>query len=388
MNSPTPRAVTTTSSSRTGCSASRDSSSATRVVAHVVAGQVADRLSGPLSSRANIPYTSIQSLRAYGDGVVFIGSSFQRETEVARLSDGRLEVLRPSRPLPFSVDFLPTPEFIEYPTVGGATAYALYYAPANPEVALQDGEKPPVLVYVHGGPTSAAPRDFVARRAHRFWTSRGIAVVDVDYRGSSRYGRAYRNLLRGQWCVADVEDAVAAVDFLVARGDVDGDRALIRGGSAGGTTVLLAIASSNRFAAGANYFGVTDMVALLSDDHKFESRYAIQLIGPYPERADLYTERSPINHVDRLSSPLIVFQGVDDSVVPTSHSEQIVDAVHARGLPVAYIPFPGEGHGFRRADSQIRSMEAELWFYGQVLGFEPADEIAPVPLTGRAGPLS
>ena len=349
------------------------------VEAHVIADHLTDRLSG----HTDLPYTTIESLRAAGDGVVFVGASFQREAEVALLNGGRLHVLRPARQLPFDAHFLPPPEFIEYPTSGGANAYALFYAPAHPGVCLPEGERPPVLVYVHGGPTGAAARDFGARRAHRFWTSRGIAVVDIDFRGSSRYGRTFRNLLRGEWCVADVADAIAAVDFLVARGDVDGKRALIRGGSAGGTTTLLALATSDRFAAGANYFGVTDMVALLNDDHKFESRYSIQLIGPYPERADLYRQRSPINHVNNLSSPLIVFQGSDDPVVPPRHSQLIVDAVLARGHRVAYLEFEGEGHGFRRAESQIRSMEAELWFYGQVLGFEPTDRIGPVPLDGR-----
>jgi dipeptidyl aminopeptidase/acylaminoacyl peptidase len=346
---------------------------------HVIADRLCDRLSG----HPDLPYTTIQSLRAVGGGVVFVGSSFQRESEVVRFSGGRLDVLRPARQLPFDAAYLPSPEFIEFPSSGGGHAYALFYAPANPGVGLPDGERPPVLVYVHGGPTGAAPRDFNARRAHRFWTSRGIAVVDVDFRGSSRYGRSYRNLLRGQWCVTDVHDAISAVDFLVARGDVEGNRALIRGGSAGGTTALLALATSNRFATGANYYGVTDMVALLGDDHKFEARYAFQLIGPYPERADLYEQRSPINRVHDLSSPLIVFQGADDPVVPPQHSELIVDALHARGQKVAYLSFEGEGHGFRRAESLIRSLEAELWFYGQVLGFEPADTIEPVSLNGR-----
>ncbi|HUF96562.1 MAG TPA: prolyl oligopeptidase family serine peptidase [Ilumatobacter sp.] len=350
---------------------------------HVVREPAADRL----SIGAALPYTAISSLRMQGDDVVFLGASFQREGEVVRLSADASgapspEVLRSARTLPFATDFLPDPEFITFPTGIGAVAHALYYAPAHPSVALPDDELPPVLVFIHGGPTAAAGRAFAARRSHRFWTSRGIAVVDVDYRGSTRYGRAYRNLLREQWCVVDVEDAAAAVDFLVARGDVDGSRALIRGGSAGGTTTLLALSHTNRFAAGANYFGVTDLAALLSDEHKFESRYTVQLIGDWPEQADRYAERSPINHVDRLTTPLIVLQGLDDTVVPPAHSDRIVDAVRARGLPVAYLRFEGEGHGFRRAENMIRAMEAELWFYGQVLGFEPADDIEPVPLAG------
>lgn len=349
---------------------------------HVVRETAADRL----SSGVAVPYTSISSLHRSGDGVVLLGASFQREGEVARVArtsggGGEFEVIRPARTLPFDVDYLPDPEFISFPTGGGATAHGLYYAPSHPHVALPDGELAPILVFIHGGPTAAAGRAFVARRTHRYWTSRGFAVVDVDYRGSTRYGRRYRNLLRGQWCVLDVEDAVAVVDFLAARGDVDGNRALIRGGSAGGTTTLLALALTDRFAAGANYFGVTDMAALLSDDHKFESRYTLQLIGDWPEQSARYAERSPINHVDQLSTPLIVMQGLDDTVVPPSHSEQIVDAVRGRGLPVAYLAFAGEGHGFRRAENLIRSMEAELWFYGHVLGFEPADAIEPVTLT-------
>ena len=235
---------------------------------------------------------------------------------------------------------------------------------------------------IHGGPTGAAPRQFSATYGHRFWTSRGFAVVDIDYRGSTGYGRAFRNLLRGQWCVTDVEDAIAAARHLVDRGDVDGSRLLIRGGSVGGTTTLLALAGGDVFAAGANLFGVTDLVALMSDDHKFESQYSIQLIGPWPEAADAYAERSPINHVDELSTPLIVLQGADDTVVPPSHSERIVEALSAKGVPVAYVVFEGEGHGFRQAANVVRAVEAELWFYGHVLGFDPADDIEPVSIAG------
>ncbi|HEY5662997.1 MAG TPA: prolyl oligopeptidase family serine peptidase [Ilumatobacter sp.] len=343
---------------------------------HVVGGPLGDRL----SSGAETPYTSITSLRRAGDTAVFVGASFQREAEVVRLVGGHLEVLRPARALGLDPAFLPRPEFISFPTAGGATAHALYYAPAHPDVELPAGELPPLLVYIHGGPTAAARRQFAAGSGHRFWTSRGIAVVDVDYRGSSGYGRAYRNLLRGQWCVADVEDAIAATRFLSDRGDVDGDRLLIRGGSAGGTTTLLALTRAGVFAAGANHFGVADLVALLSDDHKFESQYTVSLIGPWPAAADVYAERSPINHVDEIASPLIVLQGLDDTVVPPAHSTRIVEAMQAKGLPVASLMFEGEGHGFRRAETIVRATEAELWFYGQVLGFEPADPIEPVTI--------
>jgi dipeptidyl aminopeptidase/acylaminoacyl peptidase len=347
---------------------------------HVATGALADRLvPGP-----ELPYTSIASVRRVGDVVTFVGSSYSRESEVARLvgvgPDGRLEVVRPARPLGLDPGFLPEPELVRYPTSGDEEAYALYYAPAHPDVRLPDGERPPLLVFVHGGPTARAARRYVAHLGHRFWTSRGFAVVDVDYRGSTGYGRAYRRLLRERWCESDVDDAVAAAAHLARRGDVDGDRLLIRGGSAGGTTTLLALARHDTFAAGTNLFGVTDLVALMSDDHKFESRYTVQLVGPWPEAADRYAARSPINCADDISVPLLVLQGSEDHVVPPAHSERIVDALRAKGLPVGYLVFDGEGHGFRRADSRIRAVEAELWFYGYVLGFEPADRLEPVPM--------
>jgi dipeptidyl aminopeptidase/acylaminoacyl peptidase len=231
------------------------------------------------------------------------------------------------------------------------------------------------MVYVHGGPTGSAQRRLVPGRGHRFWTSRGVAVVDVDYRGSTRYGRTYRRKLLGNWCVYDVDDAVAAARFLAARGDVDGERLVIEGGSSGGTLVLLAIANHDVFAAGTNLFGVTDMSALITNDHKFESQYTFGLIGPWPEAADEYAKRSPINFPERLSAPLLVLQGSDDTVVPPAHSERIVDALRSKGLPVAYQRFDGEGHGFRAAESIVRWFESDLYFYGRVLGFEPADDV-------------
>lgn len=352
------------------------------VAAHVIGDPTGARLDIG-GTQIDTGCTSIDDVRAGRDGsIVFVGASFREETSVRRVTAvGQLETLRPARTLPFDPAFLPDPELIEFPTPGGGTAYGLFYAPAHPDVTLPDGELPPVVVTIHGGPTAQARRLF--NPTHRYWTSRGIAVVDVDYRGSSGYGRAYRNLLRGNWCVTDVEDAVAAVDYLVEQGRVDGNRAVIRGGSAGGTTTLLALATTDRFATGANYFGVADLAALITDDHKFESRYTVGLVGPYPEQADVYAARSPLTHADSIEVPLIVFQGLDDMVVPPAHSERIVDAVHARGLPVGYLAFEGEGHGFRRAENQIRSLEAELWFYGYVLGFTPADPVEPVRLEGR-----
>lgn len=344
---------------------------------HVVSG-------GDLSNGVATPYSTISSLRRSGDRLVFVGASFASTAEVVEVVDGQLTVLRSATPLPYDDAYLPEPELISFSTTDDQTAHGLFYPPAHPDVTLPAGELPPLVVMIHGGPTASAPRQFSAAYGHRFWTSRGFAVVDLDYRGSSGYGRAFRNLLRENWCRVDVDDAVAAARFLAHRGDVDGDRLVIRGGSAGGTTTLLALARGDTFATGCNLFGVTDLVALMSDDHKFESQYSISLIGPWPAARERYAERSPINLVDDLATPIIVIQGADDTVVPPAHSHRIVDAVHDKGIPVSYIEFPGEGHGFRQAPNIIRAIEAELWFYGRILGFTPADDIEPVSMNGRS----
>lgn len=341
---------------------------------HVVAGPTGDRL----SNGVDVPYTSITSLRRSGDALVFVGASFSTESEVVRVVGDEIEVLRPARDLGLDPAFFPQPEFIEYPTTDGATAYGLFSAPSHPDHELPAGERPPLIVFIHGGPTSSAARQL--RLGQRYWTSRGFSVVDVDYRGSTGYGRRYRNLLRGNWCRSDVDDAVAAARYLADRGDVDGDRLVIRGGSAGGTTTLLALAHHDVFATGTDLFGVADLEALLTDDHKFESQYAVSLVAPWPEGAEVYAARSPINHVEAITRPLLVLQGSDDPVVPPAHSEKIVEAMRRKGIPVGYLVFDGEGHGFRRAENIVRSVEAELWFYGHVLGFEPADRIEPVPI--------
>jgi dipeptidyl aminopeptidase/acylaminoacyl peptidase len=343
-----------------------------------------DRDGDRLSVDPELPYTSISSLRRTSDGFVFVGSSYQVASEVVRWRDGEVDVVRPGRELGVDAAFLPAPELITFPTSRGDVAHGLYYAPAHPDHELPDGERPPLMVFVHGGPTSAAQRQIVLNRGHRFWTSRGVAVVDVDYRGSTRYGRTYRRKLLGNWCVIDVDDAVAAARHLADRGDVDGGRLMIEGGSAGGTLVLLAIANHDVFAAGTNLFGVSDLRALITDDHKFESQYTFGLVGPWPEAADEYERRSPINLVDRLSAPLLVLQGSEDTVVPPAHSEAIVDALREAGLPVAYLVFDGEGHGFRRADSIARWFDADLDFYGRVLGFEPADDVERLPIENLA----
>ena len=315
--------------------------------------------------------------------VVYSGGGFDHETEVVRVdlpADGPAvrTVLRPARDLGLEPAFVPPPESITFPTTGDEVAYGLFYRPAHPEFVGPEGPAPPLMVLAHGGPTGSARR--MMQLSIRFWTSRGFAVVDVDYRGSTGYGRMYRRGLDGRWGVADVEDCVAAVRYLADRGDIDPDRAVIRGGSAGGYAVLCALCFHDCFAAGANHFGIADLEALARDTHKFESRYTDRLIGPLPEARAVYEARSPIHHLAGFSAPMIVFQGAEDEIVPPNQSEMIVAALRDRGVPVAYILFEGEQHGYRRSESFIRSTEAELAFFGRILGFDPADDLPEVEI--------
>jgi len=309
--------------------------------------------------------------------VSYAGSGYDHDVEVVtvRLDDEggfRRQVVRPARTLPFDRGFLVEPEWISFPTGddGAATAHALFYPPTNPDHVGPTGEKPPLLVLAHGGPTAQARRQL--QSSILYWTSRGIAVVDVDYRGSTGYGRTYRQALDGQWGIADVEDCVAAASYLADRGDVDAERLMIRGGSAGGFTVLSALAFHDTFAAGASRYGVADLEALATDTHKFEARYLDSLVGPYPEAKSVYDARSPINHVDQLRAPMIVLQGDEDAIVPPNQSEMIVDALKANGVEVEYLLFEGEQHGFRKSDNIVTALEAELGFFGRILGFDPA----------------
>jgi dipeptidyl aminopeptidase/acylaminoacyl peptidase len=267
-------------------------------------------------------------------------------------------------------------EPIEFATANGRSAHAFYYAPRNASCDAPATGRPPLIVIGHGGPIAAADPTFDLKI--QFWTTRGFAVVDVNYGGSTGFGRDYRRRLNGQWGIVDVEDLINAARHLVAAGQADGRRLGIRGGSAGGYTVLAALTRHPEvFAAGASYYGISDLEALLVDSHKFEARCLDILVGPYPATRDEYRRRSPIHAVDRLSCPLILFQGLEDKVVPPNQSEMMADALRAKGVPVAYLAFEGEQHGFRRADSIIRSLEAELWFYGAVFDFTPADRIEP-----------
>lgn len=273
--------------------------------------------------------------------------------------------------MPLEESDLSVPQAVDSPTGGGATAHALLYLPANGRFEGLSDERPPVVVTIHGGPTaSTAP---VPDLAVQYWTSRSFAVADVDYRRSTGYGRAYRRLLDGAWGVADVEDCAHVVDWLDGQGLVDGRRAVIRGGSAGGFTTLAALAFTDAFAAGASHFGVADLSLLARDTHKLESRYLDSLVGPWPEASAEYDRRSPIHHVESIRSPLILFQGLEDMVVPPGQSELMYQALAKQGVPVAYLTFAGEQHGFRQAEIIIAVATAELEFYGRVFGFTPGD---------------
>ena len=335
---------------------------------------------GTLTS-LEIDRDTIGASLAIGSSEVFlIGGSHAEPMGLVRvdLVTGKSETLRSSQSIDVDRGFLSKPETIEFPTSDDATAHAFYYPPTNPNFGGPDDELPPLLVVSHGGPTSAATGELSL--SHQFWTSRGFALVDVNYRGSTGYGRAYREALNGNWGVADTADCIAAARYLAAGGHVDGERMAIRGGSAGGYTTLCALTVHDVFAAGASYFGVGDLIALAEMTHKFESRYLDSMVGPYPENEDLYRLRSPLNHTEELSCPVILLQGLDDRVVPPSQADDMAAALDAKGVPYAYIAFEGEGHGFRKARNIKAAAEAELSFYGQVFEFTPAGEIPQVQI--------
>jgi dipeptidyl aminopeptidase/acylaminoacyl peptidase len=328
------------------------------------------------------PYTAISSVRPFGRGAVVIAASPTSEPTVVALGvDGNevdTAVLRPTRDLGLDLAYFSSPAAVECEPSPGVTAHALLYRPTNPAVVGPPSQAPPLVVIVHGGPTSAARPQL--NLTVQYWTSRGFAVVDVNYRGSTGYGRRYREALRGQWGVADVADCVAVARHLVDLGEAAPDQLAIRGGSAGGYTTLCALVFHDAFTAGASLYGVTDLEALAHDTHKFESRYLDGLVGPYPAARDRYVERSPIHHTEGLSCPLIIFQGLEDEIVPPSQAEMLVEAMRAKALPFAYLAFPGEQHGFRRAETIQRVLEAELYFYARVFGFTLADDLPPVDI--------
>lgn len=340
----------------------------------------------------DVPFTAVHCLRRSGaDAVVAVVASPTQEAAVVRitLGDGaevaEVETLRAPRSLErlgVRREYISPPQAVEFPSAGGRSSHGLLYRPANPACRVPDGELPPLVLDVHGGPTGSAWPELDLET--QYWTSRGFAFLSVNYGGSTGYGRAYRERLRGAWGVVDVEDSIAAAEWAAGQGLADPERICIRGGSAGGFTTLAALARRQTpFAAGADYFGVAELEVFTGETHKFESRYLDGLVGPYPERREVYRARSPITHIDDFSRPLIVLQGLEDEVVPPNQATMIVDALQAKGIPVAYVAFPGEQHGFRQAGNIRRALDSELSFYAQILGFElPVDEaIEPVAIS-------
>ena len=337
----------------------------------------------PNGAMTEIPsqWTSIDSFVVEGSTAAFIGGAPDRSAAVVSLDlvSGETRVHRTSSAPAIDEDILSRPVALTWPTGGGdEVAHGYYYPPRNASYRAPADESPPLLVMSHGGPTGSTSDTL--NPATQFWTSRGFAVLDVDYRGSTGYGRAYRERLYGEWGVVDVEDCVAGAVHLAETGRADRNRLAIRGGSAGGYTTLAALAFHDVFRAGASYYGICDLEVLAADTHKFEARYLDRLVGEWPADKEVYRARSPLHHASRLGCPIIFFQGLDDRVVPPNQAELMVDALDRQGLPVACLMFEGEGHGFRRADTLRRCLEAELSFYGRVFAFEPADTSAPVEI--------
>jgi dipeptidyl aminopeptidase/acylaminoacyl peptidase len=338
-----------------------------------------DTSTGKLTA-VDCPFTDIQYVDARDGQVVFRGGSPTDVVSIMKydVNTGAFETLRRSNDLEVYPRYFSVPRAIEFPTEGGLTAHGFFYPPQNPDYRAPENEKPPLIVKSHGGPTAAATTALTL--SIQYWTSRGFAVLDVNYGGSTGYGRQYRERLNKKWGIVDVDDCANGARYLANRGEVDGKRLVITGGSAGGYTTLCALTFRNTFKAGASHFGVSDAEALARDTHKYESQYLTGLLGPYPERRDIYYERSPINFPERLSCPVIFFQGLEDKVVPPNQAEKMVESMRAKGLPVAYVAFEGEQHGFRQAKNIKRALDGELYFYSRVFRFELADPVEPVAI--------
>ena len=326
------------------------------------------------------PYTDILAVKVVGEMVIFLGASPTESSAIVQLNlvTGQVDVLRRSTNLTIDTGYLSIPQPIAFPTEHGLTAFGFFYPPQNQDFTAPETEKPPLVVKSHGGPTAATSSSMSLKI--QYWTSRGFAVLDVNYGGSTGYGREYRKRLQDSWGIVDVDDCANGAKYLADSGLVDRDRMAIAGGSAGGYTTLCALTFRDVFKAGASYYGVSDLEALATDTHKFESRYLDGLIGPYPERKDLYIARSPIHFTERLSCPVIFFQGLEDRVVPPNQAEMMVEALKAKGLPVAYVAYEGEQHGFRRAENIKRTLDGEFYFYSQVFKFELAELVEEVPI--------
>lgn len=326
-------------------------------------------------------YTDMSFIRAAGGQTVFRAGSPTDPPSIVRLdlASSECEVLRKSNHLEIPAGLISIPRAIEFPTEAGLTAYGFFYPAKNRDYQAPENERPPLLVKSHGGPTASATTSLSL--SIQYWTSRGISVLDVNYGGSTGYGREYRGRLKNKWGVVDVDDCVNGARYLAERDEVDSNRLMITGGSAGGYTTLCALTFRDTFKAGASHYGVSDAEALTKETHKFESRYLDGLFGPYPECRDIYYLRSPINFADRLACPVIFFQGLEDRVVPPNQAEMMVEALRDKGVPVAYVPFEGEQHGFRQAKNIKRALDGELYFYSRVFGFELAEAVEPVEIS-------
>jgi dipeptidyl aminopeptidase/acylaminoacyl peptidase len=325
-------------------------------------------------------YAGLNNVQTNGRKAAFFAASATLAERVLTidLDTGAQEVVKVSNPAHIDPANLGLPKAIEFPTDGGLTAHAVYYPPKNPDFVGPPDEKPPLMVRCHGGPTGSAGPTYTFE--YHYWTSRGFAIVDVNYGGSSGFGRAYRMRLNGNWGVVDVDDCINAARYLVAQGLADGDRVSITGGSAGGYTVLLSLTKRDFYNAGASHFGIGDLELFIKETHKFESHYVDTLVGPYPERADLYRDRSAVYFADNLKCPVILFQGLEDKIVPPSQAEEFVAVCKKKKLPYAYVAFEGEQHGFRQEKNIRRSIEGEMYFLSRIFGFTVADKIEPVEI--------
>ncbi len=337
-------------------------------------------LSSGKLEKVELPFCYIPSISVSGDHCYLLAGAPNLPQSLIKydFKEKKWEIVKQSSKVPFSDSFISHPKAIEYRTENGLTAHAFYYPPTNPNFKGMPGELPPLVVHAHGGPTGQTYASF--NLATQYLTSRGFAVIDVNYGGSSGYGREYRDRLKRNWGVVDVDDSVNAAMYCVENGLVDPNRLAIEGGSAGGYTTLAAVAFRDVFHVGASYFGVSDLEALNIDTHKFESRYNDQLVGRYPEEKALYIERSPIHHADQIHCPVILLQGDEDAIVPPPQSEKMYQSLLKRGIPTAYLLFKGEQHGFRQEANIKRSIEAAAYFYSKIFGFTLADPIEPVEI--------
>lgn len=326
----------------------------------------------------DIPYSNLGSLTIRDHQVFLIGSSPTQSSAVIcfSLTDQTCHVLKESSQVNLDPAYFSIPTAITFPTTNGLMAHAWYYPPHNPNYQAPAGQLPPLLVKSHGGPTAAATNALSLKI--QYWTSRGFGYLDVNYGGSTGYGRDYRQRLDGQWGVLDVEDCVNAALYLVNQSRVNPDQLAISGGSAGGYTTLAALTFYDTFKAGASHYGVSDLEALAQDTHKFEARYLDRLIGPYPQTKELYYQRSPIHFTEKLACPVVFFQGLEDKIVPPNQAEMMVEALKQKGLPVAYVAFPEEQHGFRQAANIKKALEGEFYFYARIFGFTPGDDLEPL----------